>query len=163
MSGLERFKNAQDQLDSGFEAALSEIQGGRKRGHWIWYVFPQLAGLGVSAASRTYAIRDIAEARAYLRDVVLCERLLTSTTAVAEHVSRGTSLEALMGSWLDAQKLVSSLTLFGEVARSLYAAEGLEAGEALADVADRVLDAAQREGLPRCGFTCERVTGCTRP
>jgi uncharacterized protein (DUF1810 family) len=150
---LERFKTAQGELDSGFDAALSEIEAGRKRGHWIWYVFPQLAGLGVSAASRTYAIRDIAEAKAYLRDAVLCGRLLAMTTAVAEQVSRGMSLEMLMGSWLDAQKLVSSLTLFGEVARSLHTAEGLEAGETVADAADRVLDAAQREGIPRCRFT----------
>src|ERR1017187_1422137 len=106
MSGLERFRIAQDQSGSGFEAALAEIHDGGKRGHWIWYIFPQLTGLGMSSMSRTYAIRDVVEAKAYLRDEVLGSRLVTITTTVAEQVSWRTSLEVLMGSSIDAQKLV---------------------------------------------------------
>jgi uncharacterized protein (DUF1810 family) len=153
MSGLDRFTIAQDRTGVGFDAALAEMQAGRKRGHWIWYVFPQLAGLGMSSASRTYAIRDVAEAKAYLCDALLCSRLAIIMTAVAEQMSRGTPLEVLMGSSIDAQKLVSSLTLFGHVARDLYAAEGLETCQALATLSDRVLDAAEGQGFPPCRFT----------
>jgi uncharacterized protein (DUF1810 family) len=153
MADLEPFRVAQDERHSGFDAALFEIRTGRKRGHWIWYVFPQLAGLGVSATSRAYAIRDVAEAQAYLRDPILCARLISIAAAVAEQVSQGRRLEVLMGSALDAQKLVSSLTLFGPVARDLCAVEGLETSGSLADSAERVLREAERQGIPRCSFT----------
>jgi len=153
MADLGRFRTAQDERHSGFAAALSEIQAGRKRGHWIWYVFPQLAGLGASATSRAFAIRDVAEAQDYLRDPVLCSRLITITAAVVEQASQGMRLDVLMGAALDAQKLVSSLTLFGAVARDLATAEGLETCRSLADSAERVLDEADREGIPRCRFT----------
>ena len=95
---LQRFKDAQDQRGSGFEAALAEMQGGRKRGHWIWYVFPQLAGLGHSAMSQTYGIDGLAGAEAYLRDPILRRRLITITLAVAEQLRRGVSIESLMNS-----------------------------------------------------------------
>lgn len=111
----------------------------------------------MSSTSRTYAIRDADEARAYLREALLCSRLVTITTAVAEHLSQGTSLERLMGSSLDAQKLVSSMTLFAEVARGLHAAEDLETCRAFAEVADRVLEAATRQGYARCRFTMEQL------
>ena len=67
----------------GFEAALHEIQAGGKRGHWIWYVFPQLAGLGSSGLSHTFAIADKHEAAEFLRDPKLRSRLHTITAAVA--------------------------------------------------------------------------------
>src|SRR5262245_56491631 len=95
-AGLQRFKDAQEQRGSGFEAALFEIQSGRKTGHWIWYVFPQLSGLGHSAMAQTYGINDIGEAEAYLRDPLLRGRLLTITLAVAEQLVRRVSLESLM-------------------------------------------------------------------
>jgi uncharacterized protein (DUF1810 family) len=163
MSGLERFRIAQDHPRSGFDAALAEIQAGRKRGHWIWYIFPQIAGLGMSSASRTYAIRDAAEAQAYLRDSTLRSRLTTITTAVADQLSQGMSIDRLMGSSIDAQKLVSSLTLFGEVARGPHAGEGSEACQSLADLADRILDAAERQGYPRCPFTLSTLAGRAQP
>ena len=119
MPGLERFRTAQDAPGSGFDEALQEIRAGAKTGHWIWYVFPQLSGLGASAMSQAYAIADAAEAEAYLRDPTLRARLLTITAAVAEQLtSRGRSLRTLMGSEIDARKLVSSLTLFEHVALS---------------------------------------------
>ena len=61
-STLDRFRAAQDAPHSGFETALEEMRTGRKRGHWIWYVFPQLSGLGGSSFSQTYAINGVAEA-----------------------------------------------------------------------------------------------------
>jgi uncharacterized protein (DUF1810 family) len=156
---LDRFRTAQDDLDSGFKSALEEIRTGRKRGHWIWYVFPQLSGLGGSSASRTYAITGVAEATDYVHDPELRSRLLTITTAVAEQLKseRGTSLANVMGSEIDARKLVSSLTLFGHVARTLHADEGLRVYADLADIADEVLAVAARQGYAPCRYTLEHL------
>ena len=99
-SHLQRFKDAQEQPISGFESALSEIRAGGKRSHWIWYVFPQLSGLGQSPASLTYGVRGISEAREYLRDALLRSRFLAVASAVAEQIGprRQVSLRRLMGS-----------------------------------------------------------------
>jgi uncharacterized protein (DUF1810 family) len=154
---LARFVEAQDQPASGFDAALGEIQSGAKTGHWIWYVFPQLAGLGSSSVSRTYGIRGIEEATEYLRDPTLRSRLLAITTEVADHLARGAAINTLMGSSTDALKLVSSLTLFGHAARELHAAEGLPACRALARVAATVLKAAELQGYGPCQYTLSRL------
>lgn len=154
---LERFKEAQNRPGSGFDSALSELQAGGKQGHWIWYVFPQLAGLGGSSASQFYAIRGLAEAEEYLRDPVLRSRLLAVTAAVEEHLSKGAALETLMGSSTDALKLVSSLTLFGHAARLLHAADGLADYGTLARVAADVLNAAERQGFGPCRYTLGRL------
>src|SRR5262245_10139509 len=125
LSSLERFKEAQDQHVTGFDSALSEIRAGGKRSHWIWYVFPQLAGLGRSALSQKYGLDGIAEAEDYLRDPVLRSRLLAIATAVREKLGqRGSTLERLMGSTIDVAKLVSSMTLFRAVAERLHGTEG---------------------------------------
>ncbi len=155
---LERFREAQDGIGSGFESALREILDGSKQGHWIWYVFPQLSGLGGSTLSQAYGIRGLAEAEEYLRDPELRSRLLAITTAVAGHVSKGASLETLMGSSIDARKLVSSLTLFGHVARTVHSGEGKAACEALARLSEDVLDAAALQGYARCQYTLDRLT-----
>src|SRR5262249_10255869 len=149
-SGLERFKKAHASPDAGFDTALDEIRGGRKTGHWIWYVLPQLAGLGTSSMSRTFALRDAAEAIDYLNDPELVERLLAIVTAVADQLATrpGLSLAALMGSEIDARKLVSSLTLFEGVARQL--APRADRARQLADVSRQVLDAATADGYERC-------------
>jgi uncharacterized protein (DUF1810 family) len=156
---LDRFRTAQDDPDAGFETALEEIRTGGKRGHWIWYVFPQLAGLGGSSVSQFYAVGGAGEAMRYLRDPVLRSRLLAISTAVAAQLQggRGLSLRALMGSNVDALKLVSSLTLFGRVARQLHAAQGLEVYERLASVAEEVLGVAEAQGYPPCGYTLEQL------
>jgi uncharacterized protein (DUF1810 family) len=156
-SALARFKEAQDQPGSGFECALRELQAGAKRSHWIWYVFPQLAGLGGSSASRFYGIRSLAEAEEYLRDRVLRPRLLSVTAAVAQHISQGASLETLMGSSTDALKLVSSLTLFGHAAKLLHAGDGLAAYGTLARLAADVLNAAAVQGYGPCQYTIGRL------
>jgi uncharacterized protein (DUF1810 family) len=161
VSDLARFQEPQDRSAAGFETALHEIRSGGKRSHWIWYIFPQLAGLGSSPMAQTYGIQGVDEAVAYLRDPVLCARLVDITRAVAERLAtgQGASLPVLMGSEIDAQKLVSSLTLFGCVAKKLYAAEKLEAHGELAGLADTVLAAAAADGYPPCQFTlsaCER-------
>jgi uncharacterized protein (DUF1810 family) len=76
MSDLARFREAQDAPHAGFTVALRELQAGRKTGHWIWYVFPQLAGLGRSSTAVYYGLAGAAEAADYLRDRVLGERLV---------------------------------------------------------------------------------------
>ena len=104
--GLERFVTAQAGV---CPAALAELRAGRKRGHWMWFVFPQIAGLGRSAMAAAYAIGSIEEARAYLAHPVLGPRYLECVEALLMH--HGRSAEAIMGA-VDAMKLRSSLTLF---------------------------------------------------
>lgn len=152
-SHLQRFKDAQDQAASGFESALSEIQAGAKRSHWIWYVFPQLSGMGFSAASRTYGLDGVSEAEAYLREPLLRSRLLTIASAAASQLDGNRTLVRLMGSEIDATKLVSSMTLFEHVARRLHQAEGLDEYASLAATARKILTRAESEGYPPCQFT----------
>ncbi len=106
---LARFVLAQGR---DYERALSEIRGGRKRSHWMWYIFPQFDGLGLSSMSRQYAIKSVAEAEAYLRHPVLGARLLESARA-AMNLEGGSALE-VFGS-PDDMKLRSCATLFASV------------------------------------------------
>jgi len=154
---LDRFHAAQNQRAGGVDLALAEIQSGGKRSHWIWYILPQLAGLGESRMSRAYAIADRAEAEAYLRDPVLCERYLQIISAIADQLARGVGLEDLMGSAIDAQKLASSLTLFGDVAARLSERERVPSHDAIARLALDLLTAAAAEGFPACRFTRQRL------
>lgn len=105
---LTRFVDAQD-ADGTYERALRELRAGRKQSHWMWFVFPQLAGLGRSPMAQRYAISGLPEARAYLRHPVLGPRLRESANAVADLPE--TSAEAVFGA-TDAIKLRSSMTLF---------------------------------------------------
>jgi uncharacterized protein (DUF1810 family) len=152
-SRLQRFKDAQDQAVSGFQSALSEIQAGGKRSHWIWYVFPQLSGMGQSAASRTFGLDGVAEAEAYIRDPVLRWRLLTIASAVAEQAQGGATLLRLMGSSIDVTKLISSMTLFGRIAQRLQDADASDEYASLASAATTILERAATEGYPPCQFT----------
>jgi len=103
---LDRFVAAQE---GSFDTALAEIRRGAKRSHWMWFIFPQIAGLGRSAMAQRYAIGSLAEARAYLAHPVLGTRLRDSVSALQDLTS-GTA-EAVFGE-VDAIKLRSSLTLF---------------------------------------------------
>ena len=105
---LQRFVAAQD-AGGTYERAVAELQAGRKASHWMWFVFPQIAGLGFSATSRKYAITSLQEARAYLEHPVLGPRLTESAAILASQ--RSCSAEQIFGG-LDAQKLRSSMTLF---------------------------------------------------
>jgi uncharacterized protein (DUF1810 family) len=155
---LERFKDAQRQPRAGFDAALAEIRGGRKQGHWIWYIFPQLAGLGGSPQSTFYGIADLTEAMDYLRDSVLRERLVSIAAAVEEHLRAGRSLATIMGSQIDALKIISSMTLFKAAAERLQSVAGDADYARLVNVAEQVLLAAEREGYRRCAFTLSRTS-----
>jgi len=111
-SGLQRFVDAQD--DGGtYDRALAELRAGRKTSHWMWFVFPQVAGLGSSAMAQRYAVSGADEARAYLAHPVLAERLRECARALT--ALEGSDPVAVLGG-IDAQKLRSSMTLFAAVA-----------------------------------------------
>jgi uncharacterized protein (DUF1810 family) len=165
MSGVERFVQAQADPSAGIDTALAELRSGQKRGHWIWYIFPQLGGLGSSSQSQLYGLAGIGEAVEYLQHPVLGPRLFDATTAIVEQIRRGVPLQMLMGSTIDLMKLVSSLTLFEAAAARLYERDGVDAHGALVPLADEVLMAAFAEGLmaafaeghPRCQRTLARL------
>ena len=106
--GLERFVAAQD-AGGTYGRALEELRGGSKRSHWMWFIFPQIAGLGQSPTSRKYAISSLAEAQAYLRHPVLGPRLQETAGAVTG--LQGLTAGQVFGG-IDARKLHSSMTLF---------------------------------------------------
>jgi uncharacterized protein (DUF1810 family) len=134
---LERFVTAQE---GSYERALGELRHGRKEGHWMWFVFPQVAGLGHSAMAQYYAIACADEARAYLAHPLLGPRLRECAAAALAH--RGRSAETIMGP-VDAIKLRSSLTLFEAVA---------DAPEVFAEALDALYDG------ERDGATLRRLT-----
>ncbi|MDN4054500.1 DUF1810 domain-containing protein [Massilia sp. YIM B02763] len=107
---LERFVTAQQGV---YEAALAELQAGRKRSHWMWFIFPQVAGLGRSEMAQRYAIRSSDEAAAYLAHPVLGPRLRTCAQAVLAHGDR--AIEDIFDA-PDDLKFHSSMTLFADVA-----------------------------------------------
>ena len=118
----------------------------------MWYVFPQVAGLGMSSMSQRYAIHSVDEASAYLDHAVLGSNYRRLVAAVRRQaVDNGVTVHALFGSPDDA-KLVSSLTLFGAVARR-------RGDDALADDADAILRRAETEGLARCAVTERFLAG----
>ena len=105
---LQRFVTAQD-AGGTYDHAAAELRAGRKTSHWIWFIFPQIAGLGYSPASRTYAITSLEEARAYMAHPVLGARLIECATILTGLTGR--TAEQIFGE-VDALKLRSSVTLF---------------------------------------------------
>lgn len=108
---LSRFLEAQEPV---LEQVTAELRAGRKRSHWMWFVFPQIAGLGRSATARFYALQDLQEARAYLAQPVLGARLRTCIRLLLAHAGRPAA--EILGE-IDAAKLRSCLTLFLQAAR----------------------------------------------
>lgn len=109
MFDLQRFVAAQEGI---YDRAVAELSAGRKQSHWMWFIFPQLAGLGRSATARHFGIASAAEARAYLAHPSLGTRLMECTRAVLKHPEL--SLQEMFGT-VDALKFRSSMTLFGAV------------------------------------------------
>jgi uncharacterized protein (DUF1810 family) len=105
---LQRFVDAQD-AGGTYKQAIAELRAGRKQSHWMWFVFPQIAGLGQSPASKHFSISSLEEAQAYLRHPVLGPRLAESVRILEDLPDR--AADQIFG-WLDAQKLRSSMTLF---------------------------------------------------
>ncbi len=154
---VEHFMQAHANATAGFNAALGELQAGRKVGHWVWYIFPQLEGLGKSSAAQQFALADADEAWAYVAHPALGARLALALEAVDQHPG---TLHDLMADPLDTKKLVSSLTLFGYVSQfhlcdhdALLAARAL----AVAVTCRRLLLKAAGEGLPKCLITLEAM------
>ena len=106
INSLDRFIKAQDNM---YETALKEIKNGEKESHWMWYIFPQLRGLGESEMSYFYGINGIEEAKAFLAHPTLSARLIEISTALLEHKDK--PIEDIMG-YIDDMKLKSSMTLF---------------------------------------------------
>ena len=113
---LKRFISAQEGI---YDRVLDELRGGLKRTHWMWYIFPQIDGLGHSPTTRHYAVKSVEEARRYLRHPVLGTRLVESAEAVL--AVQGCSVSDIFG-YPDDMKLQSSMTLFALVAepRSVF-------------------------------------------
>ncbi|GLQ56045.1 DUF1810 domain-containing protein [Devosia nitrariae] len=113
------FLDAQDPI---YPTVLAELRAGRKRTHWMWFVFPQVAGLGFSEMSRRFALAGIEEARAYLEHKVLGARLVECTQAVLAYApgvdGRGKSVHEIFGS-PDDRKFFSSMTLFAHATETL--------------------------------------------
>ena len=109
LNSLERFVKAQENT---YKIALNEIRSGKKRTHWMWFIFPQLRGLGESETSYYYGISGIDEAKDYLAHPVLSERLLEISTALLAH--KGKSPTAIFG-YIDDLKLQSCMTLFAAI------------------------------------------------
>ena len=106
INSLERFIKARESV---YATALNEIKQGKKRSHWMWYIFPQLRGLGISSMAYTYGIADIAEAKAYLVHPILSARLIKICEALL--TLKNNDAEDIFGH-IDAMKLRSSMTLF---------------------------------------------------
>ena len=116
INSLDRFLEAQERI---YEIALKEIRNGEKESHWMWYIFPQLRGLGKSQMAYAYGINGLEEAKAYLAHPVLSARLIEISEALLEH--KGKDIEDILGD-IDAMKLRSSMTLFALISEggSIY-------------------------------------------
>lgn len=108
---IDRFLTAQDTFSSSYNIALNEIKNGHKSSHWIWYIFPNVKGLGQSSQSNYYGISCLNEAKAYLAHPVLRERLIEISKEVLLQNEK-TTVYTLMGSPVDVKKLKSCMTLF---------------------------------------------------
>ena len=109
MKDLDKFVSAQNR---DYDGALAEIRNGRKQGHWIWYIFPQISGLGMSSTSAFYGIENIEQAGQYLKHPILGKRLIEISNAMLE--INGKTANQILGN-PDDLKLKSSMTLFSLV------------------------------------------------
>lgn len=134
-TGLQRFIEAQN---DSYDQALKEIRNGRKLTHWIWYIFPQMRGLGFSYNSEYYGITSLQEARDYLENELLRKRLFEITESLLMH--KGKDIESIMGD-IDSLKLKSSMTLF----------DAVQPGSVFGEVLDEFY------GGERCRRTLEKI------
>lgn len=144
MDDIARFLDAQDRSPGGYATALDEMRTGRKRSHWIWYIFPQLLGLGSSPMAQLYGICGLDEARRYASHPILGRRLGEILQAATAHLEHGMPLDLLMGGETDARKFVSSMTLFAIAAPD---------GSDLRERCRQALNLAGAQGFAECVFT----------
>lgn len=121
---LQRFINAQDKYDM-YQTAIHELSDGHKCSHWIWFIFPQLKGLGYSRNSQFYGISGLEEAKAYLQNEILNNRLRRACEFLIYHADKGKSMDEILGS-IDALKVSSCLTLFNQASPDELFAQCLE-------------------------------------
>ena len=145
---LDRFVRAQD-AGGAYARAVAELNAGAKRSHWIWFVFPQLAGLGSSPMAMTYGLDGVDEAAAYLRHPILRRRLADAMHAVQ---TQAVPLARLMGSEIDVLKLMSSMTLFREVGKR-------DGDREIASAAETILQTGAGQGFEECQFTLRACAG----
>ena len=136
-----------DRSGSAYQVALQEIRNGAKLGHWIWFVFPQ-GPFGASEMAQRYAITSPSEATAYLQHPILRDRLLEITGAVTEKLELGMLPAVLMGTEIDCQKLVSSMTLFNFIAIQ-------DNDQMLISATNRALQELHSNGWEKCAKTLE--------
>jgi len=120
---LQRFVDAQS--DGVYEQAFAELPGGRKRSHWMWFIFPQHVDLGPSPTAKHFGLTGVAEARAYLDHPILGARLVECCEAIRLHLQRDMGAGAILGP-VDALKLKSSMEIFAAAGSPLCASEVLE-------------------------------------
>lgn len=153
MPNINRFISAQASRPS-YQDALQEISNGRKTSHWIWYIFPQLAGFGSSKADKTYGIADLNEACEYLQEPSLVKNYLTITGKVLESLNKEISIEELMDTPIDVKKLLSSLTLFQKAAEKLLASDPLNQDlNLLKSYCEKIFAL----GYPQCQLTLQKL------
>jgi len=149
---LERFVESQDEkIDSRkteFMQAMKELRNGAKESHWIWYIFPQLKGLGSSPMAKKYEIESEVEAIQYLKHPVLNPRLIEALENVQLHAGKkSASIREVFGSTVDTLKFVSSITLF------CYVSRNVEGADRVKQLCEELLQVANAEGYPPCNFT----------
>ncbi len=154
---LQRFHKAQQGHSFGlpdFDQAFKEIHAGQKTSHWIWYILPQLKSLGFSANAQNYGLHDFQEACYYLHDPLLFKNYKNIVAEILRKL-QNTSLLRLMGSTIDAQKLMSSLTLFYEAASYVHSLQQKSASDykELQDTCANILAIAAKQHL----FPCPRT------
>jgi uncharacterized protein (DUF1810 family) len=133
---------------ASYDDALAELRAGKKKTHWIWYIFPILAGLRASATAARYALKGPDAALEYLQHPVLRQRLLDAVSAVHTHVVvNGKNLNELMGDPVDAKKVVSCCTLFAPVAAK---ANEQELAKKCQEIVDTVTT---KQGFATCELT----------
>ena len=147
---LQRFIDAQEG-DGTYDNALAEIRAGRKQSHWIWYILPNLRGLGYSETARFYAIDGQAEAVAYYLHPLLGARLTEVAEAIVTALSAGQTLEGVFGD-IDAKKTISCMTLFDAIGTDT-AVQDCADHLRFQTAAQRILTAGDAQGLPRCAKT----------
>ncbi|ASQ45491.1 DUF1810 domain-containing protein [Legionella clemsonensis] len=153
---LQRFHEAQK---DNYQNAHDEIASGRKRGHWIWYIFPQLKSLGSSATAQKYGIKDFEEACAYLKDPLLFQHYQEMVELVTDKLAKNIPPATLMNGVVDAQKLVSSLTLFRLAAEYLTKSENNSSLDfyKLEASCSKALNSLAHEGYLACEETMSEV------
>lgn len=151
---LDRYHKAQNDNTYGYAHAFSEIQEGRKRSHWIWYIFPQLEILGKSPSAKLYGIKDFNEACDYLKDPVLFKRYF-ELIKLTEEKLKSIPLSHLMGGFPDDRKFISSLTLFQATSNYLNSKEKDSQNKyhELYETCNRVFKQIARQGYSPCQQT----------